>query len=274
MRIKLKILVACITIVIIITASFGIVVKSFNKERINVLIYGVDGRENDFIERSDSIMLANLNYATGVITLTSIPRDSYVKVTCEDNKYDKINHAYAYGGTKCLKNTVEQLFQIQQVKTIMLDFDNVINLVDYFGLIEIIPNNTFCQSDESFANKYCFEKGKKTLINGTQALAYMRNRKSLPNGDLDRAKNQRQIFNSMLKRFMKLGLADKIKFLSYCKENIITDIDIKDVNIKSLIKVNNVKISEYTLKGEDYFNTYYYYKLDDEYLEKIKKMYI
>ena len=59
----------------------------------NVLIYGVDGRNNDEIERSDSIILVNYNFEKSTIVATSIPRDSYVKITCKNNSYDKINHA-------------------------------------------------------------------------------------------------------------------------------------------------------------------------------------
>ena len=252
----------------------AVVVNAFDKAKINILIYGLDGRSDSESERSDAIILVNYNYKENKLVATSIPRDSYVKITCKNNEYDKINHAYAYGGEKCLNDTIEQLFGIKNVNNVVLDFNNIIDLIDYFGLIELIPTYSFCQSDELGEVKYCFEKGKKILIDGKQALAYMRNRKSLPNGDFDRIKNQRQILKILINEFLKLSLLEKFDFYKYAKKSITTDISITDINIKSLINVKQINLVEYTLKGEDYINTYYYYKLDSSYLEKIKKYYI
>lgn len=270
-----KIMTAALVLtLIIITSTTVVIVSAFNKEKINVLLYGVDGRESDEFERSDSIILINIDYKTKEITATSIPRDSYVPITCKNNQYDKINHAYAYGKQTCLKSTVKQLFNIKRLNYAIIDFDNIVELINYFGLVELIPNNTFCQSDINFKRKYCFEKGKKIMINGDQALAYMRNRKSLPNGDLDRVKNQRQILKIIIQKIMKLSLIEKIKYFNFVKKHVETDINFKDFNVKELINVNKITLREYTLKGEDYINKYYYYKLDMDYLEKIKKYYV
>jgi len=270
-----KFVIICIISIIVVFTTSAIVVSAFDKEKINILIYGVDGRENiEQSERSDAIILVNYNFKNNAIVATSIPRDSYVQITCKDNMYDKINHAYAYGKEKCLNETVSKLFGINNVRNVLLSFDDVIEIVDYFGLIELIPKYSFCQSDEKFENRYCFEKGKKILIDGKQTLAYMRNRKSLPNGDISRAENQRQIFKIILERFMRLSTIEKIKFYNYIKKNVKTDLKLTDFNIKKLINVKQIELSEYTLKGEDYIDKYYYYKVDPTHLEKIKKYYI
>ena len=270
---KLFIIASIILTIIFVMGT--VFVKAFNNEKLNILIYGVDGRENiDEVERSDSIILVNYNFNNSEITATSIPRDSYVKISCKNNRYDKINHAYAYGKEKCLNDTVSNLFGISKPNNVMLSFNDVVKLIDYFGLIELTPNYTFCQSDEKYTNKYCFEKGKKILIDGRQALAYMRNRKSLPNGDFDRVKNQRQVLKILINKYLGLGVIDKIKFYNYAKENVQTDLKLTNFNIKKIINVKQINLNEYTLKGEDYINKYYYYKLDLDYLEKIKKYYI
>ena len=258
----------------VIFISGVIVVNALNNEKINVLVYGVDGRSESDIERSDAIILVNYNFKENKIVATSIPRDSYVKITCRNNKYDKINHAYAYGKEKCLNDTVSQLFGVKNVKNIFFDFESVVELIDYFGLIELVPSYSFCQSDELNKNTFCFEKNKKIQIDGRQALAYMRARKNLPNGDFDRVRNQRQIFSILIEEFLKLSLIEKIQFYNYAKKNIKMDLTLKDINIKETIKVKQIELNEYTLKGEDFIDTYYYYKLDLPYLEKIKKYYI
>lgn len=267
--------IALILLGFIFVVSIGsiIIVRAFNNEKINVLIYGLDGMQGREGERSDTIILANYNFENNQMTITSIPRDSYVKITCKNNEYDKINHAYAFGGQKCLNETVSQLFGISNIKNVSLDFESVVKIVDYFGLIEIVPSNSFCQSDINGEKTYCFEKDKKILLDGNQTLAYMRARKSLPNGDFDRIKNQRQVMKTLMNKFMKLSIIEKITFYNKVKIYIYTDLELKDFNIKKALNVNQIKLNEYTLIGEDFINDYYYYKLDKNYLEKIKKYY-
>lgn len=264
-----------ILVVTFILVFIGILMaNAFNNKKINILLYGVDGKNNSEVERSDAIILLNYNFDKKEIIATSIPRDSYVKITCKNNQYDKINHAYAYGGEECLNNTVKELFGITELNNILINFDDVVEVVDYFGLIEIEPQYTFCQSDAENKRTYCFEKSKKILVDGKQILAYMRARKNLPSGDFDRVKNQRQILKVLIDKFLKLSLIEKIKFCNYFKENVKTDLSIKDINLKKITNVQQINLKEYTLKGEDYINKYYYYKLDPIYLEKIKKYYI
>lgn len=268
---KIFLIICIVAIAIFIGAA--VAVSALNNNKINILIYGID-RRNEEIGRSDAIILVNYDFNNSKIVATSIPRDSYVKITCRDNRYDKINHAYAYGREKCLNETVSQLFGLKNVKNIFFDFENVVELIDYFGLIDLTPLYSFCQSDELDSITYCFEKNKKIQIDGKQALAYMRARKNLPNGDFDRMKNQRHIIKILINEFLKLSLIGKIKFYNYAKETVRTDLKIKDINLKRIINIQQIYLNEYTLKGEDYINKYYYYKLDVVYLEKIKKYYI
>lgn len=263
-----------VLLVFIVCLGGAIIVGALDNNKINVLIYGVDGREGEEVERSDAIILVNYDFNESKIVATSIPRDSYVKITCKNNKYDKINHSYAYGKEECLNSTVEQLFGIKNVKNVVFDFESVVEMVDYFGLIELSPAHSFCQSDEKGKITYCFEKDKKIQIDGNQALAYMRARKNLANGDFDRMKNQRQIMKILINKFINLSLVEKMIFYNYVKKIVKTDLTFKDLNVKKIINVQQITLNEYTLKGEDYINTYYYYKLDPSYLEKIKKYYI
>lgn len=266
-------LIVLLLLIFFVTCSI-VVVGLFNPKDINVLIYGVDGREKDDTERSDAIVLVNYKFKTKQMTITSIPRDSYVKIFCKNNSYDKINHAYAYGGEACLNRTVANLFEVKTIKNIYFDFDNIVEFIDYFGLIEIIPSNSFCQISEDGKNTYCFEQNKKIQIDGKQALAYMRARKTLPNGDFDRIKNQRHIFKTLINKFINMSLLEKIQLYNYAKNIVKTDIELKNINLKEIININQIELNEYTLRGEDYIDKYYYYKLDLLYLEKIKKYYI
>ena len=66
---------------------------------INILLLGVDSRDMENIKgtRSDMIMIASINKDTNDVKLTSVYRDTYLKLG-DTSTYDKITHACVYGG--------------------------------------------------------------------------------------------------------------------------------------------------------------------------------
>ena len=63
----------------------------------NIAVFGVDAREDRFTNtRSDIIMIVSLNQDTKEVKITSVYRDTYLYI--DGHGYDKITHAYAYGG--------------------------------------------------------------------------------------------------------------------------------------------------------------------------------
>ena len=54
-------------------------------------------------DRSDCIILASLNEATGEIKLISVYRDTYVDI--EGHGLDKINHSYQFGSAQLALKT-------------------------------------------------------------------------------------------------------------------------------------------------------------------------
>ena len=65
------------------------------KNRINILVLGVDERADD-VGRSDTSFVVTLDTEAKKITVLSIPRDSRVKIA--GHGWDKFNHAFAFGG--------------------------------------------------------------------------------------------------------------------------------------------------------------------------------
>ena len=62
-----------------------------------VMLMGVDQRQDD-VGRSDTLMIATIDPKKDKAALLSVPRDTRVKI--KGHGYEKINHAYAYGGHK------------------------------------------------------------------------------------------------------------------------------------------------------------------------------
>ena len=71
-------------------------------EIVNIALFGIDSTDSTS-GRSDSIIVATLDSIHNKLKLTSFMRDSYVNISSYG--YDKLNHAYAYGGANLAINT-------------------------------------------------------------------------------------------------------------------------------------------------------------------------
>src|SRR5690625_4616093 len=66
---------------------------------INVLLIRIDAEESQH-ERSDAIMVMQLNPKTDEMTIVSIPRDTRTEIVGK-GELDKITHAFAFGAADC-----------------------------------------------------------------------------------------------------------------------------------------------------------------------------
>ena len=172
-------------------------------EAVTFLLVGSDSRSTEATtrddvafsipasERGDVIMLARLNSDRTSAAVVSIPRDSWVEIPGRGRS--KINAAYAFGGPSLLIQTVEQLTGIRVDHFAVVDFAGFRAVVDSVGGVDVqIATAT---SNDGVA----FEKGLNHL-DGTEALAYVRQREGLPRGDLDRAQRQQNLLRAMLEK--------------------------------------------------------------------------
>ncbi len=170
-----------------------------------IMLLGTDGRLGDDEaagQRSDTIILAHLDAQQSAITLMSIPRD--LKVTLPGSYgTDKINAAYAIGGTRLTLKTVKGLlarpgepFKINHV--VQVDFSGFRRLVDYLQC-------TFVDVDRHYFNDrggiggYAvidIDAGYQKLC-GEDALSYVRYRHT--DNDLVRGARQQDFLRQMLR---------------------------------------------------------------------------
>lgn len=158
-------------------------------EPVSVLMLGIDSRDGIDSGRSDTIIVATIDPEDKTTTVLSIPRDSYVYI--EGYGYDKINHAYAFGGAKLAVQAIEQLLDIPIDYYAAIDFNGFVSLVDVFGGVTV--DNEFSFNYDG----YSFAEGELHL-NGDEALAYSRMRYDDPEGDAGRQMRQQQVIMSLL----------------------------------------------------------------------------
>ncbi|WP_366923726.1 LCP family protein [Metallumcola ferriviriculae] len=192
-----------------------------NVDKMNILVLGIDSRDNDFRGRTDTMMVAGINPDAGEISLVSIPRDTRVKIK---GAWDKINAAYVYGGEEMAQKTVEDLLDISIDYYAIVDFRGFVRLVDIVGGIEVdVPINMVYK-----AEGINLTKGQQTL-NGEDALAYSRFRGTVE-GDIGRAKRQQQVIKLLIEEmFQARNIFKAPALIDAVKENVETDIPITEM---------------------------------------------
>ena len=232
------------------------IILSSNKsltEPFTLLILGVDS-EKDGLEESqvfngDTMMLITFNPNTLNATVFSIPRDTYVPISCNGNKSNKINSS-AIGGTSCVIKTIENLTNIDIDYYVKINFKGVVDLVNVLDGIEVDVPVDFCEQDSNRDDTIpiCLNKGEQTL-NGEQALALSRHRHSLPLGDFQRVQHQQLVVESIAKKVKNIRSVNKFyDVLNAVSKNIETNIETDEMlnlyNVgKKMITKNNASIN-------------------------------
>ena len=139
--------------------------------------------------RSDSIMVMHLPENGSNVQVMSIPRDSWVNI--EGQGKAKINAALSYGGLPLAVKTVSDFIGTPIDHVAIIDFQGFKGLTDSLGGVRVNSEQAFTQ------NGYTFTKGEN-LLNGDQALTFVRERKKFKDGDFQRARNQQAFIKGLV----------------------------------------------------------------------------
>ena len=132
--------------------------------RINVLLLGKDDGDSedmnnpDAPKRTDSMMVVSFDPEKKQIAIVGLPRDTRVTIPGRRG-HDKINAAYAYGGTKRAVRTVEQLLQIPINYYMVVDWQGFIKVIDMLGGVDLYVDNNMDYEDPYANLKIHLKKG-------------------------------------------------------------------------------------------------------------------
>jgi len=181
--------------------------------------------------------------------LISFPRDMYVPIPGHGR--DKINAAFAFGGPPLTVRTVEGLVDTRMDHVALIDFEGFINLTDELGGVTVYNKHP------SVSQGYEFPVGNVTL-RGEQALAYVRERKQLPHGDIDRAERQRVVLQAILaKGLAKETISNPLKFISFVRgvsryvtvDEQLNDSDLRKTAISLRLKPGDIQSLQAPISG-------------------------
>lgn len=216
-------------------------------EPFTILLLGMDSTIKDISTvtsfNADSIMLITFNPKTYNATILSIPRDTYVPISCINGKPEsKITHS-GWNGESCVISTIEDWMDIKIDYYIKVNFTALVSLVDSIGGIEVDVPYSFCEQNsnrEWGQNTVYVKKGHQTL-NGEQALALSRNRHPNPSycssewtnyysDDIIRGQNQQLVLNAVINKAIKSLSLDKIySLLKIIDTNVDTNMQINEI---------------------------------------------
>ncbi|SHE24035.1 LCP family protein [Actinomyces glycerinitolerans] len=203
----------------------------------NILVLGSDSRisagdPNQWeagAQRTDAIMVVQISGDREDVSVMSIPRDSWVDIPGYGQ--NKINAAFSYGGPSLTIQTVEQLTGVRIDHFVVADFESFSKITDAIGGVTIN-----LKSDQTLAGTD-FNAGAQ-LLNGEQALAYARERKSLPGGDFDRVNRQQAWMRAMVGAVLNNGILTSptklYSFLTTLTETLAVDDDFTIGEMQSL----------------------------------------
>lgn len=233
----------------------------------NIALFGVDSREETDTtgSRSDSIMILTLDYDKNKIKLTSIMRDTYVKVA--GHGMTKITHAYAYGGANLAVRTINENFGLDIRDYATVDFSALVKVIDAVGGVEInvkeneikkgrvdVPLINDCIREISMIEKvppiYVTTPGIQTL-NGIQAVAYSRIRYA-GNGDFERTERQRNVLQQVIEKATKSGVTKYPKILNAVLPYVTTSLTKASIlNMGASVITSGITIIEQFRMPED-----------------------
>ena len=238
------------------TSQLGIdsqVIENTEKKDItNIALFGVDSRDHDDTGRSDAVMIMSVDKIHGKIKLTSIARDTRVYIS-DQYSYDKIAHAYAYGGPEMSIKTINQNFNTNIKEYVTVNFDQLATVINSLGGITL----TITEEERISANENIAALGTGTpirqsgtvLLTGEQAVGYARIRKI--DSDSMRAQRQRNVLNAIFEKMKGKSSLEYAEFVRQLLPNVETSLDYGDLMGLATIMFGPVTMEEMAFPNDN-----------------------
>ncbi|MED1601733.1 LCP family protein [Alkalihalophilus marmarensis] len=214
-----------------------------NQEPLSILIAGVDSTGEQHSGRSDTIIVMTVNPKDESIKMLSIPRDTRTEIIGRGTT-EKINHAYAWGGIKMTVDTVEEFLNVPIDHYVSVNMEGFTSIVDALGGVTVDNDFAFSQSGHQFVEG-------ENVLNGEQALAYSRMRKSDSRGDFGRNDRQREIVEAVIQEAAQVSsITGAGEMLDAVGKSVRTDLSLNDMwAVQSNYKEARHSIEQFALTG-------------------------
>lgn len=207
-----------------ITAQSGI---QRPEDYMHIMVMGVDRRSDD-VGRSDTLMTVTINKTQGKAEILSLPRDT--RVAIEDNGYDKINHAYAYGGSSLTRKTVESLLGVPMDYYILIDVKAFERIIDAMDGVDIdVEKRMYYEDpwDDNGGLVIDLYPGMQHM-DGEKAIQYVRYRDG--EGDIGRISRQQHFMKAVMEKMLSPSILPKLpQLMEEVRSAVETDMPLTEM---------------------------------------------
>jgi len=199
----------------------GLLEKEKNSQVINIAVFGIDKNGDETDGRSDAIKILSLDTQNNEAKITSLQRDTLIYIPGVKQDFEKLNHAYAYGGANLALQTINYNFDLDVTRYVALNFEAVEHVIDAIGGIEL----EIQEGEVPFIAEVT-HSGYQHL-DGKQALGYMRLRYS--DNDYVRMDRQTAVMQAMFSKLSSLNYSQILELINECLPYVETNISTNEM---------------------------------------------
>ena len=207
-----------------------------NNKVTNIALFGLDKREDEKVGRSDAMMVLTFDGVHKKLKITSLLRDSRVKI--DGHGMNKLCHAYAYGGPELAIKTINQNYKLDIRDYVAVNFSQMAHIIDAIGGLDVELSNEEAKhangliastpelSHTSEIPRFK-EKSKVVHLNGCQAVAYARIRKI--DSEVKRVERQQKIMYLIFEKVTKMSVWQYPDFVKKMLPYVETSLKVNDI---------------------------------------------
>ncbi len=204
------------------------------KDPFSFFVAGSDSRDARLtrITRTDVDIICTLNPTTKQIMIVSLPRDSYIANPAAHNGLDKLTHMGIYDITNSL-DALSKWMDTDLDKYVLVNFNTYKKIVDALNGVDINNPYSFSGLGHSFP-------AGQIHLNGDAALAYVRERYSLQNGDFGRNEHQIIVLQGIIRKMLSPEVITNFSSLMDALDGTF----LTNISTSSIWKLANMQIND------------------------------
>jgi polyisoprenyl-teichoic acid--peptidoglycan teichoic acid transferase len=210
-----------------------------NRSSLNVLVLGVDHDYNNRDQivktspgRSDSILLAHVDFANKTIQALTIPRDTGVNIPGRRGIH-KINAAHNLGGPRLTMETIQSVFGVKPDCVVTVSLEGFVKIIDAIGGIHVTVRKQL-DYDDNWGHLHIHLKPGFQHMTGYQAMGYVRMRHS--DSDFMRSQRQHEFLEALRERVKQ---PSAFRVLGDAVDRTIDALTLTDLNHDQLLALGN-----------------------------------
>ena len=199
---------------------------------INIALFGLDNRDKSTDGHSDAIIIVSIDRVHNKIKMTSLGRDTLVKVDGYWSKGEltKATHAFSYGAQKkdmtgagAAVKMLNQNFGMNISRYVYVSFPGFAEVIDVMGGVTVdVQQREIYETNQNISTLREISGLKSTLLtkagpqklDGTQALAYSRIRKL--DSDVKRGGRQQEVLKAVFEEVKSQPISQYPKLIASC----------------------------------------------------------